>query len=228
MSKSKTIIRYIRLERRENTTWFQVVKKIYLNAHILSRKVDWLHFGFATQALSKELIAAAIDAKMALSFRGFDINVYPLKHPNCYRLLWKQVDKVHSISNYLLQQAYNLGLQKETELKIITPAVNVAQLQLLNDVKFNGTVQIVTIARLHWIKGIDLAIDIMKILKEKGVNFTYHIIGNGTKEYLERFKYQVYELGLTDCVIFEGALSHNKTLQLLNNCEIYLQTSLKE
>jgi colanic acid/amylovoran biosynthesis glycosyltransferase len=225
---SKTIVRYIRLERKDNNSWFQIVKKLYLNAHILSRKLDWLHFGFATMALGKENIAKSIGSKMAVSFRGFDINVYPLKHPNCYSLLWKQVDKVHSISNYLLQQAYCLGLQKETEFKIITPAVNVEMLQLLESVKPNDTIQIVTIARLHWIKGIDLAIDTMKILKDKGINFTYHIIGNGLKEYMERFKFQVYELGLTDCIIFKGALAHNETLQLLNGCDIYLQTSINE
>ena len=226
--KLKTIIKYIRLEKRQHTTWFQLVKKIYLNAQILIQKVDWLHFGFATQALGKELIAAAIGAKMAVSFRGFDINVYPLKHINCYSLLWKQVDKVHSISNYLLQQAYNLGLQKETEFQIITPAVNIDKVESLNIVKLNDTLQIVTIARLHWIKGIDLAIDTMKILKEKGINFTYHIVGNGSKEYIERFKYQVYEFGLTECVFFEGELSHEKTLQFLNTCDIYLQTSINE
>ena len=226
--KSRTIVRYIRLERGENTSWFQIVKKIYLNSHILSQKVNWLHFGFATQALEKELIAASIDAKMAVSFRGFDINVYPTKHPNCYALLWQRVDKVHSISNYLLQKAYNLGLQKETESKIITPAVNIEKLESLNNVKLKDTLQIVTIARLHWIKGTDLAIDTMKILKEKGINFTYHIVGNGSKEYIERFKYQVYEFGLTECVFFEGELSHGETLQFLNTCDIYLQTSINE
>jgi len=226
--KLKAIMRFINLERRENISWFQIVKKIYLNTHILSQQLDWLHFGFATTALGKENVAKSIGAKMAVSFRGFDINVYPLKHPNCYNSLWKQVDKVHSISNYLLEEAYSLGLNKETNFQIITPAVTIEKLELLKSARLKETIQIVTIARLHWIKGIDIAIDTMKVLKDKGINFTYHIIGTGSKEYIERFKYHVYELGLIDCIIFEGTLSHNKTLQFLNSCDLYLQTSINE
>src|SRR5690606_21489460 len=95
------LLRYIKLERNEGIGMIQIFKKTYLNAHLLKAKVDWLHFGFATTALGSETVAKAINAKMAVSFRGFDINVYPIKHPNCYQILWKYVDKVHSISKYL-------------------------------------------------------------------------------------------------------------------------------
>src|SRR5690606_28909922 len=104
--------------------------KTYLNAHLLKANLDWLHFGFATMALGSETIAKAIGAKMAVSFRGFDINVYPIKHPECYNNLWKHVDKVHSISQYLLNKAISLGLSVETPFVIITPAVQLDALPM--------------------------------------------------------------------------------------------------
>lgn len=225
----KIVFKFIGLERNMKTSWFQVFKKIYLNAHILSRKVEWLHFGFATMALGKELVAKSISAKMAVSFRGFDINVYPLKHPNCYALLWKHVDKVQSISEYLIIKAYILGLEKSTAFEIIYPAINTN--------KFIGNefvadplekIQLLTIARLNWIKGIDLAIETMKILKDKGLSFKYHIVGGGVIGEFERYKYQVVESGLENEVVFHGKQPHSSTLGLLKNCNIYIQPSKNE
>src|SRR5690606_6736250 len=77
-----TVLRYIKLERKEGSGLFRILKKIYLNAHLLKARLDWLHFGFATMALGSETVAKSIGAKMAVSFRGFDIAVYPVKHPD--------------------------------------------------------------------------------------------------------------------------------------------------
>ena len=226
-----TVFRYIKLERKEKTTWLQLIKNIYLNSHILKRKVDWLHFGFATQALGSELVAKAIGAKMAVSFRGFDINVYPLKHPNCYKTVWTHVDKVHSISNYLLMKATELGLSKEVPYKIITPAVDINKISEVKSQIPKTDVEIinfVTIARLNWIKGIDVSINAMKILKEKGFRFTYQIVGASKNKDIERYQFQVYQLGLTNEVSFIGKLSHKETIHQLESASIYLQPSYNE
>lgn len=224
---SKTISTFIKFERK-HCTWYQLFKKIYLNSHILSQKLDYLHFGFATIALEKEFIAKAIGAKMSVSFRGYDINIYPLKYPNCYEKLWKQVDKVHSISNYLLNKAFELGLSKEKPYKIITPAVQLNDLQSPISESDSKNIEMVTIARLNWIKGLGIAIKTIDILVQKGFSVTYHIIGDGSKSDLEKYKFQVYELGLQDHILFHGKLSHNKTLELLKKESLYVQSSLNE
>jgi len=222
------VIRYVKLERKEGTGLFQLLKKTYLNAHLLKAKLDWLHFGFATQALGSETVANAIGAKMAVSFRGFDVNVYPVKNPGCYNRLWKYVDKVHSISRYLLKKAKGMGLSPETPSTIITPAVQMASLPKPQTVDFNNTLKFVTIARLSWIKGLDIAIAAMKVLKEEGIQFKYHIIGEGDKSHTERYKFMVYELGLQKEVLFCGKQSHKETLQNLNSAHVYVQPSLNE
>ncbi|MCB0464051.1 MAG: glycosyltransferase family 4 protein, partial [Aequorivita sp.] len=223
------VLRYIKLERMEGTGPFHILKKIYLNAHLLKAKLDWLHFGFATMALGSETVAKAISAKMAVSFRGFDINVYPLKHPNCYKMLWKHVDKVHSISHYLLNKAISMGLSVETPFAIITPAVQLDALPMPKTVTTSSEIiKIVTIARLTWIKGLDVAIAAMEKLKGKGIKLTYYIIGEGDQNYTERYKFMVYELGLKEEVVFCGKLSHKETLEHLNTAHIYVQPSLNE
>ena len=104
---------------------FDIVGKIStLGSKILSQKLDWIHFCFATTAIRKENIARSINAKMSVSLRGYDINIYPLKKQNCYLSLWKKVDKVHSISYSLLEKAKKYGLDGNVRHEVIFPAVN--------------------------------------------------------------------------------------------------------
>ncbi|MFT4643970.1 MAG: hypothetical protein ACI8ZX_000368, partial [Planctomycetota bacterium] len=68
------------LDSKDGVKFPQRIKNIISNNHILSEPVDWLHFGFGTMVLNRENVAKAIGAKMAVSFRGFDIGVYPIKY----------------------------------------------------------------------------------------------------------------------------------------------------
>ncbi|WCO02534.1 glycosyltransferase family 4 protein [Psychroserpens ponticola] len=225
----KPVINYIKLERQENISTSRIIKKVYFNSHLLSQKLDWLHFGFTTQALESELVAKAIRAKMAVSFRGFDINVYPVKHPNCYDLVWKHVNKVHSISIDLLQKAYGLGLANDSSYKVITPAVDVSNFNARKDFKSeNSKLKIITIARLNWIKGLDHALNAMKLLNDKGLEFEYHIIGSGTPTEIERYTFQLHQNQLQNHVFLHGKLSHEETLLKLCSADIYLQPSIQE
>ncbi len=228
LASMRKVRRFVRLEKNQDTSKAAILKRVYLNAHILSQKVDWLHFGFATQALGKEYTAEAIGAKMAVSFRGFDINVYPLKHPDCYDLLWKRVDKVHSISKYLLERAYQMGLSKSVAFQLITPAVSIDSLPESRFSTMKDPLKLVTVARLHWIKGLDTSISAMQVLKAKGVNFTYHILGGGGTKDIERYLYQAYQLGLSEQIVFHGKMAHSDTLEFLKTTDIYLQPSLNE
>ena len=63
-------------------------------------------------------------ARSAASFRGFDIGLYPHQHPGCYNLLWDKIDKIHTISDDLYQNAIELGLDPKTPFNKITPAIN--------------------------------------------------------------------------------------------------------
>src|SRR5690554_6214228 len=165
-----TVIRFVKLERAEGTGWAQVFKNIYLNAHLLKAKVDWLHFGFATMALGRETVAKAIGAKMAVSFRGFDVAVYPVKHPGCYKVLWKYLDKVHTISNDLLVLAKTHGLPETIPIEKITPAIDVTLFRSASvDFQKQKNIVFMTTGRLHWKKGFVATMEALAILKSQGL-----------------------------------------------------------
>ena len=222
-----TVIRFIKLERKEDTDWIPLFKKIYLNAHILKAKLDWLHFGFATMALGSETVGKTIGAKMAVSFRGFDIAVYPLKYPNCYDMLWKYVDKVHIISDDILVLAKKYGLPDNVPVEKISPAINVEMFQSVpQDFSQNDKPVFMTTGRLHWKKGLVQTMEALYILKAEGFDFIYKIVGEGN-EY-ERIVFAAYQLGLKENVQFLGRLSHTQVKEELEQATIYLQYSIQE
>ena len=109
---------------RRKTTIVIIIKNIVINSHILNKRLNWIHFEFATIGINRENIAEAMGIKSAVSLRGFDIGLYPHKHPGCYNLLWRKIDKVHTISDDLYQRALELGLDPHIPSEKITPAIN--------------------------------------------------------------------------------------------------------
>lgn len=225
--KPKLIVRFYRLERIQKIPTLIIIKKILLNHHILNENnVDWFHFGFCTKSIGRENIAPAMNVKFAVSIRGFDIGVYPIKFPNCYNLLWQKVNKVHVISDDLLRKAYKTGLNKNTPVKKITPAIDI-NLFKSKPKKFDtNQIKILTVGRLNWKKDYESILLALNTLKNNGFNYQYFIIGSGPEE--ERLRFLVYELGLSECVFFKGTLTHNQILKYYEDCNYYIQYSLQE
>jgi colanic acid/amylovoran biosynthesis glycosyltransferase len=73
-----------RLDKKDDFSLKKRLKNLILNQFLLTQNINWLHFGFGMFALDRENIAEAIGAKMAVSFRGSDLYLSPLKHKNCY------------------------------------------------------------------------------------------------------------------------------------------------
>jgi colanic acid/amylovoran biosynthesis glycosyltransferase len=221
---------YINLERKEGTSFKRLIEKIYINASLLKLNADWIHFGFATLAIDRETAPKAIGAKLAVSFRGYDIEVFPLKNRDCYQRLWTHVDKVHSISNYLLEKAFDLGLSILVDREVIYPAVDfdfIKKIQFSSDTS-GVKLKLLTIARLHSIKGIDDLIETAQHLKSKQIDFEWKVIGEGDQKHTERYAYHIYKAGLQEQVLLLGKLSHAETLEELSKTELYVQTSLSE
>lgn len=222
----KNIRKFIVLERKSNRSWLQIYKNIYANFHILSAKIDWLHFGFATLAIQSENVAAAINAKMGVSLRGFDMDVFPLKQSLPYSLLWQRTNKVHAISNHMLKRAQDLGLSINSKSKIIYPAIEIANFKCTKTQKKEAKLHIVTIARLHWIKGLSETLEALAILKKQGLDFQYTIIGEGKER--EQLQFAIYQLKLEDCVVLLGQKTPKEVINKLNESDLYLQYSYSE
>ena len=222
-----TVINFLRFEKLDGKSFRERWENLYLGSRILRRNLDWLHFCFTTATLRKENIAKSINAKMGVSLRGYDINIYPLKNQNCYSILWKKIDKVHSISHYLLEKAKKYGLDSSIKQEVIFPAINTNRFKNKNQrvlSNYNKTIEILTVARLHWIKGLEYTIEAMG--KLDSVNFNYTIIGSGI-EY-ERLMLVINQFNLKDKVKLVGYVPHKDIVPFYDKADLYVQYSIEE
>ncbi|MES2812684.1 MAG: glycosyltransferase family 4 protein [Bacteroidota bacterium] len=212
------------LNKNDGLSIVQNIKQIIANQFFLSQKLDWLHFGFGTMALGRENIAEVIVARMAVSFRGFDHYVYPINNKDCYKLLYAKKVKYHVLSEGIKRSLSENGVEEKDIVKI-TPAINL-ELFEQKEKRTSKVLQIKTVSRLHWIKGLDYTLDALKLLKDKSIDFHYTIIGDGSEK--EKLFFAVHQLGLTNNVTFTGKLSPEKVKEQLETTDIYLQYSLQE
>jgi colanic acid/amylovoran biosynthesis glycosyltransferase len=221
------LCRLILLERKGGASWHAVLRSVYTGAHILPCRLHRLHFGFATLAVGREYLGKVMGARISVSFRGYDISLFPLRQPDVYDKLWRTVDKVHTISDDLYQQALKLGLSPHTPHVKITPAINAEKFTGARHPEHNeNVINILTISRLQWKKGLEVALDAMKILKTRGVQFSYTIVGTGND--IDRLFYARYQNDLEKEVIFAGRKTHDEVALLMKENSIYLQPSLQE
>ena len=221
----RSVVRYWKFEKEDGQRSIEIFRSLYLNAHILTNRVDWLHFGFATIALGRENVAMAIEAKMGVSLRGYDINVYPVDNPGCYTQVWRRVNQVHSISEYLIRQAYTLGLSRDKQFQVITPALEIPE-YFKDNFETGDPIHLVTVARLTRIKGLTYGLQAIARLKDQGKKVRYVIVGDGPDE--DELKALVESLGLQNEVIFKGVLTHQETLNQIKSSDIYIQPSINE
>lgn len=217
--------RLYQLNRNDGMTRTSNLKNIVINSYILSEKLDWLHFGFGTMALGRENVAQAINAKMAVSFRGYDHYVYPVKNQNCYKTLFSKDVKYHVLSEGMKQSLLQNGISASQIVKI-TPAIDHNLFQETSKTKQNSNLQMVTIARLHWVKGLEYTLEALALFKQKEIPFHYTIVGDGIEK--ERLQFAVHQLGLTNDVTFVGKLQPESVKEMLKSIDVYIQYSIQE
>ena len=229
LKRPKILIRFLKLEKKDNIKFRTCWENLYINLHILNEDLDWLHFGFITMSIRRENVAQAMRIRMSISLRGYDICVYPLKYPDCYKRLWYKVDKVHSISQDLLNKAKKTGLKDDTLNVIIQPAINVDYFQIKqekNKIISEKNTHFLTVARLHWKKGLEYTLEALALIKKIGIKFNYTVIGDGVE--LERLIFASHQLGLNNQVNFLGYVEHNDIKKYYSEADIYLQYSIQE
>lgn len=82
------------------------------------------------------------------------------------------------------------------------------------------------VGRLKRYKRIDLAVDAVALLRERGVHVRLRIAGRGDEE--PRLRAQVERLGVADRVVFDGFVTEDRKRELLRQCWATVLPSPKE
>lgn len=220
---------YIKTERASGASARKALENLFINYHILKAgSLSHLHFGFSTMAVRREHLAKTLEARLSVSFRGYDIMVYPNTRKEVYKKLWSRVDKIHSLSNALIETAQkHYHLPESVNTQIITPAVD---LKLFGSEKTSrkekDRIRLITVSRLHWVKGIEYLLKAVSISNKNGIDCTLEIIGDGDQ--YDRMVFAAHQLGVLEKVTFHGKKSHEEISTFLSAADVYVQYSNSE
>ena len=213
------------LNRKAGESVSNSIKNIGINSYFFPYSLTWLHFGFGTMALQSGNVAETIGAKMGVSFRGFDLYIYPTKHLKCYDLLFSTKVQYHVLSDEMKSTLIQSGIS-EKAIFIITPAIDVHFFETNRSSINQIEKRFLTIGRLHWKKGLDYTLEAFSILKKQGVSFHYTIVGGGIEK--EKLTFAVHQLGLQDNVTFVGKIPHQEVKKYYEMNDFYIQYSVQE
>jgi len=195
-------------------------------------KLDYLHFPFGNLAFGREYYAEVLGAKMSISFRGSDLNVYPIYHKLSYENILKKADKIHCNSIELKEKLFQHEFNEFDKVSVIHSAIRedykIEQqvlLNLINQRDYQREIFITT-GRLHWVKDYALTFEALGLLKRDGYQFDYKIIGDGPEK--EHLMFLADFHNITDNLHFLGGRNSNEINAELQHSTMYLQTSLAE
>jgi glycosyltransferase involved in cell wall biosynthesis len=181
--------------------------------------------GFATYFVAEKVMANK-------KFSWLNIDYAKAKHnSNFDHKRYLKYDKIVCVSpeceTSLIKSMKNIGATLPTMvIKDITDTNTVRELSLQKNgfLKKDKVTYILTVGRLAKQKGLHLAIDACNILKNKGINITWFVIGEGTeRQYLET---KIKEKNLIDSFVLLGFKEN--PYPFMKTCDIYVQTSLFE
>lgn len=145
--------------------------------------------------------------------------------------MYRNFNYINFVSKSAQQRLQEIFCIPNSKIMIMRDIIDVKFIHKMSEIYSNVEsdmqgkgIKILTVGRLDYIKGYDLAIDAAKILKEFKVDFTWYVIGNGNirEELEEKIKCN----NLENKFILLGGRSN--PYPYFRRCDLYVQTSRVE
>jgi glycosyltransferase involved in cell wall biosynthesis len=201
------------------------IKKIGYK-EILKSKYNQYHFlNVQTYPKYKDILPLE---KCSFSFRGYDLLVRPEIDP-----AWKEDVKTilskgktfHFVSDFIRRKAQKFGADP-SKCSTIYRSVNPIFFSDINKDPGKGPVKIISVGRLTWQKGFDIALMSLKGVSDQTKNWEYRIIGEGSEK--EKIQNMIRYLGLGERVKILDPVSPESLSKIMERSEILLHPSITE
>lgn len=195
------------------------------NPQPLSADVFIAHFGPAGVTAAKLRELGVIRGKIATVFHGIDISSREVlnRYTPEYQQLFQRGDVMLPISDLWAQRLQNMGCPAE-KISVSRMGVNMERFALRPVKEPGETLHIISVARLTEKKGLHVAIEACRQLKERGVSFRYRILGIGPWE--RRLKTLIEQYQLDDVVEMPGFKPSHEVKALLDEADVFLLPSV--
>ncbi|MCH9298042.1 glycosyltransferase [Pantoea allii] len=183
-----------------------------------------VHFGYAGALANKLRELGILKGKQATVFHGADISRRHIldEHKQDYRNLFQQSELMLPISHLWQNKLIAMGCPPE-KIHVTRMGIEPEKFNFQPRDAFHKPLRIVSVARLTEKKGLDVAVKASAILKQRGGQFQYTIIGNGDQDQMMR-DFIAHEK-MDDCVTMPGFKPQEEIRKALNEADIFLLPS---
>lgn len=209
---------------KEQLTW-QYLSKSFLK---IENEYD-AAIGFLEKS-SIYFIVEKVSAKKKIGWIHTNYNNSDM-NPQYDAIFFKQLSNIVTVSDECAEALQSTFIELKNKIGIIQNIVSPELIKKLAIEQIDNhqahdekTIRIITIARLSHEKGIDLAIDACKILKNNGYNICWQVIGEGTER--GRLEQLIKRLDLTKNFVLLGIKAN--PYPFITNADIYVQPSRYE
>lgn len=184
-----------------------------------------LHCHFARQGVAGAMaIAAGLSAKLVCTFHGHDVNSSDPGIDHLYQPLFERGHLFTVNTNFTAEQAQQLGCPGD-KIEILPVGLIPDRFRYRpGEYKQGRTVKILTVARLVEKKGIRYSLEAVAKLRAKNLDIHYTIAGDGPLR--EELGQYAAKLGIADSITFTGPVSQDQVVELYDQNDIFLLTSV--
>ncbi|WP_314984410.1 glycosyltransferase [uncultured Pantoea sp.] len=183
-----------------------------------------VHFGYAGALANKLRELGVLKGKQATVFHGADISRRHIleEHKLDYVNLFRQSELMLPISHLWENKLIEMGCPPE-KIHVTRMGIEPEKFNFQPRQAFQTPLRIVSVARLTEKKGLDVAVKASAILKQRGGQFQYTIIGNGDQD--EMMRDFIAREGMEDCVSMPGFKPQEEIRRALSEADIFLLPS---
>ena len=197
---------------------------------IVLYKPDVFHMQWARDLEFYLFLKTTFNVPLIISLSGAHINYTPIieKHiAQLYTDSFFKVDRFHAVSKAIALEASKYG-EILSRTQVIHSPIPEYFFKAFKPYKKNEKkcIKLISVGRLHWKKGYRYALDSIALLKSKGFNVHYTIIGSSIP--IESIAFQLEQLKIKDQVSFIGQLSQKEIISILQTQNILLLPSVEE
>lgn len=163
-----------------------------------------------------------------LSQRGYHTNVRPFvdqQNFNYLQQIYPKLSGLHSVSAAISHQGKKIGKPSTGIDQVIHTGLDFQKFPELKEYKKNESLHLISVGRAHWKKAYADAVKACAILKGKGYDFTYTIIGAGQEEEL---LYLIQAFDIQDHVNLIGKLFSDEVYAQIQKASLFVLPSLEE
>lgn len=208
-----------------------VVRHGYLDAELLCLRPDVLHFEFGALAVDSMYLKDLLGCRVVVSFRGYDVNYCGLEASAFFDAVWQHSDHLHFLGEDLWRRAQQRGCPPDKPHTLIAPALNKRFAKAMRspappaDALQGAPVRILSVGRLEWKKGYEHAVQAIGLLRDRGVECEYRVIGQGN--YLEPVTFAQHQCAAAG-IQFLGAIPPAEVVGELASAAIFLHSAVSE